>query len=480
MVNVLTTLGVGSGIDTGAVIDALVKAQHDPRDAALTTRSTKNDARISGVAQVTAGFGGLIAALSARTAGGALGPLPSSSDASVVAASATSGATPQLEPVVLQVNALAGGQTLVSGAVATPAAAVGLGTVTLKLGTKTSEGAGGFGFAGGGAAATTVTIDATNNSVTGLRDAINAAQRGNANAIIASVIADAGGARLVLKGPTGAASAFIVTAEPAAGDPGLERFVHAPAGGTMTAAAAAHDASLTIDGIAITRPTNHFADLIAGVTLDLRRASPGTAVTIAATRDAGGLKSAVRDLVGALNAVGTTVKGLVRAATSSDAAGVLSGDATMLRFQRQLAAVTATKVGASSTGPSRLADLGIATARDGTLSVDEARLGTAVAADPDGVEALLAGLTASGSNRGALAAIAADFGAAMRTGSPTNRLARETTAIGREKATLEARTTTYRATLVRQYAAMEAAVAASKSTQSFLTAQSRVNNQTSN
>lgn len=480
MVSVLTTLGVGSGIDTTAVIDALVKAQNDPRAAALTARSTKNDARISGVAQVNSGLGGLISALSARTAGGALGPLPSSSDPTVVAASATAGATPRLDPVDLQIDALAAGQTLVSGTVASAAATVGLGTLTLTLGTKTSDGAGGFGFAGGSAPPVAVTIDASNNSLTGLRDAINAAQKRSAAPVTASIIADANGARLVLKGPAGAAAAFIVTADGASGDDGLARFVHTPSTSAMTVAARAHDASVTIDGVTVTRSTNHFADLIDGVTLDLRKASPGTTVTIAATRDADGLKSAIRDLVGALNAVGATATSLVHAATTSDPAGVLNGDATMRRFQQQLAALTSSVIGSDANGPTRLADLGIATARDGTLSVDETRLGAAVAAAPDAVEKLLAGLTASGATKGALTILAGDFAAATKTSDSSNRYARETSAIATEKATLDARTATYRATLVQQYAAMDAAVAASKSTQSFLDQQIKAWNQTTN
>ncbi|QYE34479.1 flagellar filament capping protein FliD [Polymorphobacter sp. PAMC 29334] len=485
MTSILTTLGVGSGLDTTALIDALVKAQHDPRDTALTTRSTVNDARVSGVSQVNSGLSGLITALSSRTVGGALGPLPSSSDPTVVAASATSGATPSLDPIDIVVNALAAGQTLVAATVASPAAPVGLGTLTLTFGTATSDGQGGFGFAGGSAAPITVTIDPTNNSLTGLRDAINAAQKGNATAVVASIIADSTGARLVLKGPGGAASAFIV-ADPGASadgvaDNGLNRFVYTPAASTMTVAATAHDASLTVDGIAITRPTNHFSDLIDGVTLDLRKASPGTTVTIAATRDGDGLKSAIRDLVAALNAVGATAKALTHTATTSDPAGALVGDATMRRFEQQLAALTSSVTGSAVAGvPSLLADLGITTARDGTLSVDETRLGAAVAAFPDAVEKILVGLTTNGATKGALTALAADFAAVTKTGDASNRYARETTAIASDRATLDARMTTYRATLVTQYAAMEAAVAASKSTQAFLDEQIKAWNQTTN
>lgn len=475
MVSVLTTLGIGSGIDTATLIDSLVKAERDPRDTALAARSTKVDARISGLAQVRSGLNALVAALAARTRGGALGPLPGSSDTSIVAASATNGATPLLNPTELEIRTLAGGQTLVSAPVAAASAAVGKGVVTLTLGRLTPEGAGGFGFAGGALPPVDVTIDDGNNSLTGLRDAINAAQAGRASVVQASIITDAAGARLVLKGPTGAASGFILIADNAAGDTGLDRFVHSPAASAMTAAATAHDAALVVDGISLSRATNNVSDLIDGVTLDLRRATAGTVVTIAATRDADGLKTAVRDLVSALNALNTLTGDLVRAGSDGVDAGALAGDGTMRRLRGQLGALGATAALPAAAGlPSRLADLGVVTARDGSLTIDETRLGKAVAAAPDAVEALLVALTVDkAGGKGALAAIEATLGSDA-SGSYT----REQAAIVRDKTALDGRMATYRATLVKQYAAMEQAVAVSKSVQSFLDAQIKAWNQT--
>lgn len=481
MVGVLTTLGVGSGIDTTALIDALVKAERDPRDAALAARSTKVEARVSGLSQVRSGLTALVTALTSRTQGGALGPLPGSSDTSVVAASATNGATPLLNPAELEVKTLAAGQTLVSASLAA-GAAVGKGVLTLRSGTLTPDGSGGFEFSGNGADAVEVTIDDRNDTLGGLRDAINVAQVGRANPVQASIIADSTGARLVLKGPTGAAAGFILTADPAdpqATPPGLTRFVHSPAVTAMTTAATARDAALVLDGVAVTRPKNNFSDLIDGVTLDLRKASPGSVVTIAATRDGDGLKTAVRDLVAALNALNTLTAGLVKAGSDGVDAGVLAGDGTMRRLRGQLTALTATPTTPGVGGlPSRLADLGIVTGRDGGLTIDETRLGAAVAAAPDAVERLLVALTVSTvAGKGPLATIAAGLSGGA-AGGADSRYTREQAAITRDKTALDGRMTAYRATLVKQYAAMEQAVAASKSIQTFLKAQIDAWNQT--
>lgn len=475
MVSVLNTLGVGSGVDTTALIDALVAAERGPRETALTARTTRTDARISGLAQVGSGINALVSALASRTRGGALGPLPASSDTAVVAASATRGVTPLLNPATLEVVALARGQTLVSAPITGSAAPVGIGVLTLRTGTMTADGQGGFAFAGGDAAPIEVTIGAENNTLAGLRDAINAAQVGVATPVAASVVTDASGARLVLKGPSGAAQAFIMTADASPGDAGLERFVHNPSASAMTTAATARDASLVLDGVALSRPTNTISDLIDGVTLDLRGVAPGRPVTIAVTRDGDGLKSATRDLVTALNAINSLTTDLVRQATGDATAGPLAGDGTMRGVRTALTALTATPIISGSTpAPTRLADLGIVTGRDGNLTIDEGRLAAAVAASPDAIERILVGLTEAG---GPLTRIGASLTGSTVTGA-ASRYRREQSATVRDRAALETRMSSYRATLVKQYAAMERAVSASKSTQSFLDAQIKAWNRT--
>lgn len=443
MTTIANTLGAGSGVDTKALIDALVAADRKPRDDALTLRSDRVTARISGMAQVSSAVDALVSAMASRTRNGALGPLPATSDTSVLQAHATAGATRTLQPTTIEVRALATGQSLVSPALANRAATVGQGTLTITLGTVTPDGQGGFGFAGG-AAGIDIAIGPGDDSLTGLAAAINKAGTG----VRASIVDDGQGSRLVLKGPTGAKSAFIVTA---GGDPGLDRFLYSPAASAMTSAGTAGDAALIVDGVTVTRPSNTITDLVAGVSLDLVKAAPGAPVTLAASRDTAGLAQAVGDLVDAANALHALAATLTKSGSDGSGAGALAGDATLRQAQRQLASLT---------GSGGLAGLGVRTARDGTLSVDNARLSAALASDPDGAEAMLAGLTATG---GALTALKASL-----PGGTDPRLAREQTSVASARAKLDAGTTTLRAQLTKQFAAMESAVAASKATQSFL------------
>lgn len=443
MTTIANTLGVGSGVDTQALIDALVAAERKPRDDALTLRSDKVTARISGLAQVTSAVDALVSAMASRTRNGALGPLPASSDNSVLTARASAGATRALQPTSIDVRALAAGQSLVSAALPDRAAPVGEGMLTITLGKLTPDGQGDFGFAGA-APGIDVTIGPEANSLTGLAAAINKANAG----VRASIVDDGQGARLVLKGPTGAKSAFIVTAS---GDPALERFAYRPGSAVMTSAGTARDAELIVDGVSVTRPSNTITDLVAGTSLELVKAAPGVAVTLAASRDTAGLAQAVGDLVDAVNALHGLNATLTKGGASGAAA--LAGDATLRQVERQLAALT--------TGAGGLAALGVTTSRDGTLSVNNSKLSAALAADPDGAEALLAGLTAAG---GALTRVRSAIGT-------DTRLAREQKAVATGRAALDASSATLRASLVKQYAAMERAVGGFKSTQSFLDAQ---------
>ena len=457
MVTIAGALGLGSGIDTATVIDALVTAQRKPREDALARRSELVEARISGLGQLRSGVSALATALAARVGDGALGLVPASSDSVVLEVAAAGGGPASAARSEIEVQQLARAQTLTSAAVAA-SGPVGRGTLTLRVGTMTDDGQGGFSFAGGAAAPVDIVIDDTNNSLAGLRDAINAAQ----GAVRASIVADGADARLVLKGATGAASAFILTAVGSQGDTGLDRFVYMPGATAMTAAAQAADARLAIDGIVVSRPGNTIDDVVEGVRLTLRAARPGSAVTVAAAPNVTGLVTAAEDLVAALNELDSLAAGLTKAADGGNAAGALAGDGTVRRLRQQLRGLIASPVGTGF--PARLGDLGIATARDGRLTLDTAKATRVAAASPKAVEAMLAALVKPG---GGLRQIERALGAGGALGSAA-RLEREQAAVTREKGALEERMTRLRAQLERQYSAMDVAVAASKSTQSFI------------
>src|SRR3546814_8363713 len=82
--------------------------------------------------------------------------------------------------------------------------------------------------------------------------------------LTASIIQDTGGARLVIKGETGAAQGFTID-----GSAGLEAFEFGPGASGMTWSTQAANAVIVADGVAVERTTTRVSDLVPGVKLDL-------------------------------------------------------------------------------------------------------------------------------------------------------------------------------------------------------------------
>jgi flagellar hook-associated protein 2 len=364
--SIATTLGVGSGIDIKSLVDSLTQADRAPKDAAIKQREDSNTAKISSLAEIANGIDTFASALSGLIRGGTLFSQPSVSDTSVLTASAIAGTQLGNLSGQIEVVQLAKLQSLQS-ALVDPTAPVGQGDLTL------TTASGSF----------TVTIGSSNDSLTGLAAAINAKNAG----ISASIVSDGGSARLVLKGATGAANAFTL-AVPAGTASGLERFAYDPnASGGMSLAQAAKDAIVRLDGVEVNRGTNSFNDLIAGVQIDLKRAAPGATVALGITRPTAAIQQGVSDFVSAYNELEGIISKAISAGQGGQTGGVLRSDLSVRELQRQLAKLPSTTL--SSRGSIKtLAEIGVATNRDGTLSLDATRLQTALAQDPTGVEGL--------------------------------------------------------------------------------------------
>ncbi len=366
--SITSALGAGSGIDINALVANLTAASRAPRDAAVARRETINTARISAMGDIASSIDSLSSALASLIGGGTLAKTVTASDPSVLRARVVPGATIGTIGSTIEVGALARAQIAASAPLTSAAATVGQGRLTLTT----------------AAGATTITIDASNDSLTGLAGAINASGRG----ISASIVTDAdGSARLSLRGATGAANGFSLTL--ADGDPvTLGRFATDQPGG-MTAIQSAADAQLTVDGVAVTRASNSVDDLVPGVAIDLLKAAPGSSVTLAVDRPTQAITNAVSDFVDAYNQVMAKLTKATQSAGAADGtSGSLYGNAAVAQVRQAMAALPTTKLVTQGAGPHALAEIGVRTNRDGTLSVDAYRLTRALAANPDGVEAL--------------------------------------------------------------------------------------------
>jgi flagellar hook-associated protein 2 len=186
--------GLITGLDTKALIAGLVAAESRPIDN-MQGQKTVLQARGAVYTALASALGGLKSAAQGLSLGNDFNKrAASSSDATLFTVSADG--TAQLGAATVTVDRLAKAQSVQSVTFASETAAVGTGTLTIQTGT----------------AATTINIDTTNNTLTGLRTAINSSGA-KVNASIINIGSSAvPDFRLVVQSKdTGVANAVTVT-----------------------------------------------------------------------------------------------------------------------------------------------------------------------------------------------------------------------------------------------------------------------------
>jgi flagellar hook-associated protein 2 len=378
----LSSPGIGSNLDINSIVNQLMSVEQQPL-VNLTRKEASFQAKLSAI-------GNLKGALS--TFQGAVRGLVDTSkfqatkvtaaDTSIVTASGTSAATPGSHS--LEVSKLAQAQKLVAAGQASSSVPIGTGTITFDFGT-ISGGSfdsvtgkySGSAFTTNGTGSKTVSIGAENNSLAGIRDAINAAKIG----VTASIVNDGGASpyRLVLtETSTGKTNSMKISVS---GDAALGTLLsHDPAGAPAAQAfsetVAAQNADFKLDGIAVSKSSNTITDAIPGVTLTLTKTNTGSPTTVSIARDSTGVTGAVGQFVFAYNQINQTLRDLSSYNPTTRQAGILNGDATVRSIQSQLRSVLNSPLGGSAY--SSLSEIGVTMQKDGTLAVDNAKLQKAV------------------------------------------------------------------------------------------------------
>ena len=359
--SIITSLDVGSGIDTDSLVTKLTAAQKASLEDPITAKQTANAAQVSSAASIASDIAGFSSSLDTLISGGTLMTQPNSSTTGVVTATALAGSRLSNLSASVTVSSLATAQAIKAGVSGFPTTADGSFAITT-----------------GGATKSIVVPAGT--TLAGFVGLINASGTG----VTASTLTSGSTTTLVLKGKTGTDNAFSVSG---GGDAALSALAYDPAatgGNTMTASSSAANAELIVDGVAISRASNTITDAVDGVSLVLT--APGT-TTLSATRPTTAIISAVTDFVSAYNALKSELDAATAAATSTTAAGALRGNATIREMQRQLSKLTTTPLTASGS-ITTLAQIGVKTGQDGTLSVDSPTLSKILSGYPDEVEAM--------------------------------------------------------------------------------------------
>lgn len=381
---ILNSLGAGSGVDTRALVEGLVSAERSRLERSLTARRERVDARLTSLSQISSALNAFDSAFATIGRSGVLEKQALSSDSTVLSVSRLPGSTPPLTASSIEVQALATRQTLTGPALPSAQESVGEGTITLTFGRMQFSANSVASITPDGVRPpVTITITAANNNLQGLAQAINDANSG----VTASVVTDQAGARLVLKGQDGAQNGFSMDVVES-GPPGLARFALTSAPGSMSVVSAAANSRFSVDGIVMERASNSISDAVSGLKIDLRRASAGAAVTVSSRFDTAALQSTISNFVDAYNELHGLLRDFTRNAANGADAGPLATDSAMRDLKRQMGALTSQRhliLGETVS----LADIGVRTGRDGSLSLDSAVLARVVEATPEKISGLL-------------------------------------------------------------------------------------------
>ena len=402
----ISSPGIGSNLDVNGIVTKLMAVEQQP--ITLLDRKTASfNAKLSGfgtlasvVGQFQSAVNGLanVSKFQATNTGVA--------DAAIATATGSSVAVPG--SYSLEVSKLAQAQKLNATGQLSASAAIGSGAATtLSFDFGTIAGGSlnpvtgkytGASFTTGGAGVKTVSIDASNNSLSGIRDAVNAANIG----VTATIVNDGSGApyRLSLTvNSTGAASSLKLSV---AGDATIASLLSndpgADAGQSLAETSTAQNAAFKLDGINITKPTNSVTDALPGVTLNLAKTNVGAATTVTVSRDTASVVTAVNAFATAYNQVTQALKDASAYDPVTKTGAILNGESSVQSIQNQIRAVLSAPVSggpAGSTTFTLLSQVGVTVQASGLLGVDGTKLQAAVTSNFSQIAGLFANVGSS-------------------------------------------------------------------------------------
>ncbi|BCN40753.1 flagellar hook-associated protein 2 [Alicycliphilus denitrificans] len=381
-------IGLGGNVDVNALIKASVDAVKLPitKTGGLQQQAAVTNAKVSAFGQ----FKSLVSAL-ADAAGklnsvtGWNGVKASSSNTDAVSVSAVGGAAATSFSV--QVQNLATAQSSISAALQPTKQPVGEGTLTVEIGSWAGDPKA---FTAGEATAVSIDVSAT-DTLADVASKINGAKAG----VTATVLNDGTGERLLLRSnSTGEAAGYRLSVADADGGnddgAGLSRLV---AGATTEYA---RNANATVNGIAVSSPTNAFADTVAGVTFTAAKVTTEP-VTITVEKDSSAVKKNIEAFVAAYNAVNSALNESTKYDKETQTSALLQGDSTVMTLQNTLRMALQSVNGSgvlrnlSAVGVVSAGGLGSGNlSPDGSLELDATKFNKAME-DPDAVKAFFRG-----------------------------------------------------------------------------------------
>ncbi|MDH5471432.1 MAG: flagellar filament capping protein FliD [Gammaproteobacteria bacterium] len=394
----LSAAGIGSGIDVNSLLQQIVDAERGPKDAQLTLKEARLQAELSA-------YGSLKGAVSTfQLAASKLKSSISFASNTVNIAnkdllSATASSVAVEGSYSVEVKSLAQSHSLASVAFSELTSVIGNGTLTFDFGTTVYDPGTDFVTADDTYTSFTsnpdrssksVVIDNSNNTVEGVRDAINAAGIG----VTASIVDDGSGYRLLITSDDqGLANSLEISVEEGgtAGEnldtTGLSQLAFNSGATNVEQTQAAADALITVNGLSISRESNTITGAIHGVTLNLKSADIGNPTQLSISKSTENAEKNIGKFVDAYNELMTLYSGLTEYNPDTGQGGVLLGDNTPRNIINQIRREIGGSVNNGNIYTS-LSSIGITTQRDGTLALDSSKLSKAIENDFESVAEL--------------------------------------------------------------------------------------------
>lgn len=359
--------GLVTGIDTQSIIDSMLSIRKQQTDI-LTARQTE----IKTKQAIYASIKDKITTLRSQAA--VLGKVQNNvfvarkasvSDEAALSATVASNAAAGVYR--LKINTLAQAHQVATQGLPDADSEITQGTLTLRAGSRSPV---------------TITVDSTNNTLSGLATAINDANAG----LSASIVKDGSGARIILSAEkTGSENAISITSTLGATS-GNATQVAFDLGNPVQAAS---DASVTLGSgagaVTVTSPTNQLSSLISGVTLNLAEADPAKTVTLTVTRDTQPAIDAVSDFVDSYNSLMDFIGTQTKYDAGTQTGGVLLGDGQVSGIRSQIQSSVLGIVSGVSGSANRLSSIGVSVGDTGKLSFNSSKLSSILDGSVPGV-----------------------------------------------------------------------------------------------
>ena len=395
--DILSKIGVGSGLDTTALIQALVDADSAPQKESLDRDEEDTEAKISALGMLKSNlqsFNNILENIKSSDSTGFKGFSSSTTKATLTADGSEAGATIDSS---LTITNLASSHTLTGPSYSAFTNTVGSGSLTINFGTWSADPTSGGGQTHTANSLDSITVNTTSTTtLTQLRDLINNAASDSDNDgkqdVLASVIYNGTNYMLMLKSESGASNEMKVTATSnLANTVNNVSYNYNATTSNMNQRVAGTDSAFSVDGISMTRDSNSVSDLFDGFTLDLFATSSDT-ITLRSSVDLDNITDLLSSYVSTYNEILGSLDELSSNPNNLDnddvpEAGALNGNSLIMSIKTQLRSLSSMAIKGYEGGPYYLANMGIKTLRDGTLSLDRDALKKQFNFDPDSIHA---------------------------------------------------------------------------------------------